>query len=103
MPGHSRSKNGVASASLCAGHPRLGISVEKRRGSPGQAGDDEWSDFVSDCKVHSPHHAGTHENFFIIFVDAIFTTLLKPPFTSTFDVIDAKRPRDCLCRARHAD
>jgi hypothetical protein len=59
--------------------------------------------FVSDRYVHSPYHTGTHGNFFIIFVDAIFTTLLKPSFTSTFDVIDAKRPRDCLCRARHAD
>jgi hypothetical protein len=48
-------------------------------------------------------HSGTCGNFFIIFVDAIFTTLLKPPFTSTFDVIDAKRPRGCLWRARHAD
>jgi len=30
------------------------------------------------------------KNFFIIFVDAIFTTLLKPPFTNAFDVIDTE-------------
>jgi hypothetical protein len=46
---------------------------------------------------------GTREKFFIIFVDAMFTTLLKPLFTSTFDVIAVKRSRGCLCRARHAD
>jgi hypothetical protein len=40
---------------------------------------------------------------FIIFVDAIFTTLLKRPFTKAFDVSGAKALRSCLCRARHAD
>jgi len=47
--------------------------------------------------------AGTCENFFTLFVDAIFTTLLKRPFTNTFEVIETKGLRDCLCRARHAD
>jgi hypothetical protein len=68
-------------------------------------GDDEWSDYVLRLRLLCPlpFTAELYENFFIIFVDAIFTTLLKPPFTSTFDVIDAKRLRDCLCRVRHAD
>jgi hypothetical protein len=47
--------------------------------------------------------AGTRANFFIIFIDAIFTTLLKRPFTNAFDVTGAKALRGCLCRARHAD
>jgi hypothetical protein len=41
--------------------------------------------------------------FFTLFVDTIFTTLLKPLFTSAFEVIDAKRLRVCVCRKRHAD
>ena len=30
-------------------------------------------------------HTGTPENFFIIFVDRIFTTLIERPFTNVFD------------------
>jgi hypothetical protein len=44
-----------------------------------------------------------HQIFFIIFVDAIFTTLLERLFTNAFDVIDAKAVSGCVCRARHAD
>jgi hypothetical protein len=47
-------------------------------------------------------HHGTR-NFFIIFVDAIFTTLLEPLFTNALDVIGAKLMKSCVWRARHAD
>jgi hypothetical protein len=40
---------------------------------------------------------------FIIFVDAIFTTLFEPPFTNVFDVTGAKPAIACLCRAGNAD
>jgi hypothetical protein len=30
-------------------------------------------------------HTGTPENFFIIFVDRIFTTFIECPFTNVFD------------------
>jgi hypothetical protein len=43
------------------------------------------------------------ETFFTHFVDAIFTTLLKLPFTNTFVMIDVKPLRSCVCRAGHAD
>ena len=43
------------------------------------------------------------KTFFIIFVDAIFTTLLEPLFTTALDVIGAKLMKSCVCRARHAD
>jgi hypothetical protein len=47
--------------------------------------------------------AGTvAETFFIIFVDAIFTTLLERVFTSLFDLNGVKSASGCLCRARHA-
>jgi hypothetical protein len=32
-----------------------------------------------------PVDTGTPENFFIIFVDRIFTTLIERPFTNVFD------------------
>jgi hypothetical protein len=35
-------------------------------------------------------HPGSSENFFIIFVDAIFTTLVGRLFTNAFDVIEAE-------------
>jgi len=41
--------------------------------------------------------------FFIIFVDAMFTTLLEQLFTNALDVIGAKLMKSCVCRARHAD
>jgi hypothetical protein len=40
---------------------------------------------------------------FIIFVDAIFTTLFERLFTNVFDVIGAKSANSCVCRARNAD
>jgi hypothetical protein len=43
------------------------------------------------------------KNLFIIFVDAIFTTLFERPFTNVFDVIGAKSANHCVCRASHAD
>ena len=36
-----------------------------------------------DCGTHATHH----KTFFIIFVDAIFTTLFEGPFTNDFEVI----------------
>jgi hypothetical protein len=46
---------------------------------------------------------GTRKDFFILFVDAMFTTLLERLFTNAPDVIRANYVRDCMCRARHAD
>jgi hypothetical protein len=43
------------------------------------------------------------KNLFIIFVDAIFTTLFERPFTNTFDVIAQMRSFACLYRAGNAD
>jgi hypothetical protein len=38
----------------------------------------------------------TRKTFFIIFVDAIFTTLLLSPFTNSFDVICANAAITCV-------
>jgi hypothetical protein len=43
------------------------------------------------------------KTFFIIFVDAIFTTLLPSPFTNTLDVIGANAAIPCVYRAGNAD
>jgi hypothetical protein len=43
------------------------------------------------------------KTLFIIFVDAIFTTLFERLFTIAFDVIGAESVNDCVCRARNAD
>jgi hypothetical protein len=51
----------------------------------------------------SRYRRGNSCNFFIIFVDAIFTTLLEPLFTNALDMIDAKSTEHCVWRARHAD
>ena len=40
---------------------------------------------------------------FIIFVDAIFTTLFERLFTKLFDVISQTAAISCLYRARNAD
>ena len=40
---------------------------------------------------------------FIIFVDAIFTTLLDAAFTNAFDVIACFQARACVWRAGRAD
>jgi hypothetical protein len=48
----------------------------------------------------APHPAKT---FFIIFVDAIFTTLFLSPFTNTFDVIRANAAIPCVYRGCNAD
>jgi hypothetical protein len=40
---------------------------------------------------------------FIIFVDAIFTTLFEQPFTNVLDVTGAKPAISCLCRAGNAN
>jgi hypothetical protein len=45
----------------------------------------------------------TTKVFFIIFVDAIFTTLFERLFTNAFEVIGSKSANDCVCRARNAD
>jgi hypothetical protein len=41
--------------------------------------------------------------FFIIFVDAIFTTLFERLFTKVFDVTGAYQASSCLYRACNAD
>jgi len=39
---------------------------------------------------------------FIIFIDAIFTTLFEPPFTKLFDVTGGTQANPCLYRACNA-
>ena len=43
------------------------------------------------------------KNFFIIFVDAIFTTLFERLFTNVFDVTSANAAISWLYRASNAD
>jgi hypothetical protein len=45
----------------------------------------------------------SRENFFTIFVDRKFTSLLQRPFTNAFDVVVRTGAGACLCRAGHAD
>jgi hypothetical protein len=45
----------------------------------------------------------TPQQFFIIFVDAIFTTLFEPLFTNVFDVIAGNAVFSCLYRGCNAD
>jgi hypothetical protein len=45
----------------------------------------------------------TPQQFFIIFVDAIFTILFERPFTNVFDVNAQSATNTCLYRARNAD
>jgi hypothetical protein len=40
------------------------------------------------------------KTFFIIFVDAIFTTLFERPFTNVFDVMAQTPAPACVYRAR---
>jgi hypothetical protein len=48
----------------------------------------------------NPHAAKT---FFIIFVDAMFTTLFERPFTKVLEVIAQIAANTCVYRACHAD
>jgi len=43
------------------------------------------------------------ENYFIIFVDAIFTTLFACLFTNVFDAKAQTAALSCVYLARHAD
>jgi hypothetical protein len=47
--------------------------------------------------------AGPTKNFFINFVDRIFTTLFERPFTNVFDVTEANAAISCVYRACNAD
>jgi hypothetical protein len=44
MPGHSRLKDGVASACLCAGHPRLGCDIKQDVDGRDKPGHDDGVD-----------------------------------------------------------
>jgi hypothetical protein len=60
------------------------------------------------ARPHTPrlrNDAGRNSGkiFFIIFVDAIFTTLFEPLFTNVFDVIAPTQAFPCLYRAGNAD
>jgi hypothetical protein len=45
----------------------------------------------------------TRNFFFIIFLDAIFTTSFERLFTNVFDMAGAIRADCCVCRASHAN
>jgi hypothetical protein len=60
--------------------------------------------FQRTCEPNAAVFTRRAEKFpFIIFVDAIFTTLFERPFTNVFDVIGAKSANHCVCRACNAD
>jgi hypothetical protein len=42
-------------------------------------------------------------NFFIIFVDGIFTTFIAWPFTNAFDALRENHAMSCVSHAGHAD
>jgi hypothetical protein len=42
------------------------------------------------------------KTFFIMSVDAIFTTLLERLFTNACHLIGVRSASDCLCQTRHA-
>jgi hypothetical protein len=51
--------------------------------------------------IPEPRDSGmTLETFFIIFVDAIFTTLFEHPFTNVFDVMAQTPASACVYPAR---
>jgi hypothetical protein len=50
--------------------------------------------------TNGPHAAAV---FFIIFVDAIFTTSFERLFTKPFDVVAAAAANACVCRACNRD
>jgi hypothetical protein len=60
-----------------------------------------WRGRIQECS--RPYAFGNSQNFFINFVDAMFTTSLEPLFTKAFEVIGEKPANDCVCRAGHAD
>ncbi len=56
--------------------------------------------------LHMNSENSTHsqrEIFFIIFLDAIFTTSFERLFTIVFDMAGAIRADCCVCRASHAN
>jgi hypothetical protein len=55
------------------------------------------------CSGHDalePNYVGTAKNLFIIFVDAIFTTLFERPFTNAFEVMAQTPAPACVYPAR---
>ncbi len=66
-----------------------------------EPGHDDGTDAAS-CRESSALCL-TAKNFFIIFVDAIFTTLFERLFTNVFDVTSANAAISWLYRASNAD
>ena len=58
---------------------------------------------IAAIRNYAGNNFAPHPIIFIIFVDAIFTTLFERLFTNAFDVIGARSANHCVCRARHAD
>jgi hypothetical protein len=59
---------------------------------------------MTGTRIDAGNKSALHrKNFFIIFVDAIFTTLFERLFTNVFDVADANRDGSCVYRACNAD
>ena len=61
-----------------------------------------------ECRPYKPrndpgNNQHTSQKFFIIFVDAIFTTLFGRLFTKVFDVTGANPSGSCVYRACNAD
>jgi hypothetical protein len=58
---------------------------------------------VPDMTTLHCNNTYTPQQFFIIFVDAIFTNLFERLFTKVFNVTGAKPANSCLYRACNAD
>ncbi len=58
---------------------------------------------IAAIRNYAGNNFAPHPIIFIIFVDAIFTTLFERLFTNVFDVIGARSANHCVCRACHAD
>jgi len=55
------------------------------------------------CSITTVPSGCGSKNFFIIFVDQMFTTSFERAFTNVFDAIDQNAAIACLCRACNAD
>jgi hypothetical protein len=60
----------------------------------------QWNRDPAAIRGTNPH---ARKNFFIIFVDAIFTTLFERLFTKVFDGTDASSANTCVYRACNVD
>ena len=59
--------------------------------------------FIAGCKTPLCHNGTAAKDFFIIFVDPIFTISTGRTFTIVFDAHGPTSASACVCRAGHAN